>query len=184
MVERQKSRVQSRTRSWAFWAGAGVLSAAAVALVSADSTLTVQADTPLARPASTLPPAGPPAILLEATGTPPKPAVQTNELKGLATWYGAVRNGHWTASGERFDMFAMTAAHKTLPFGTLVRVVNVATGKSVDVRINDRGTLPGDHVIDLSYEAARQLNILRTGVVNVKLEILSLGSGRRGARSH
>jgi len=181
MAERQKSRVQSGMRSWRFWAGAGVLSATAVALVFADSTLTVQADTPLARPASTLPPAAPPANLLEATGTP---AVQANELSGLATWYGAVRNGHWTASGERFDMFAMTAAHKTLPFGTLVRVVDVATGKSVDVRINDRGVLPGEHVIDLSYEAARHLNILRTGVVNVKLEILSLGSGRRGAKAH
>jgi len=164
-----------------------VLSAAAVALVFADSTLTVQADTQLARPASTLPPAAPPASLLEATGTPhksavpTKPPVHTNELGGLATWYGAVRNGHWTASGERFDMFAMTAAHKTLPFGTLVRVVDVGTGNSVDVRINDRGTLPGDHVIDLSYEAARHLNILRAGVVNVKLEILSLGSERRAA---
>jgi len=158
-----------------------VLSVAAATLFFADSTLTVQADSSLARPASTLPPAGPPANLSERTGSPAKQHVQTNELSGLATWYGAVRNGHWTASGERFDMFALTAAHKTLPFGTVVRVVDLVTGNSVDVRINDRGTLPGDHVIDLSYEAARHLNILRTGVVNVKLEILSLGSARRAA---
>ena len=182
MVERQKSRVQSGARSWPFWVGVGVLSAAAAALVFADSTLTVQADVALARPASTLPPAAPPASLPEATSAAPKPAVQFHELKGLATWYGAVRNGHWTASGERFDMFAMTAAHKTLPFGTMVRVVDLTTGNSVDVRINDRGVLPGDHVIDLSYEAARHLNILRVGVVNVRLEILSMGPSRWAKR--
>jgi rare lipoprotein A len=97
----------------------------------------------------------------------------------VATWYGSVLDGHHTASGERFDMFAMTAAHKTLPFGTLVRVVNVNTGRSVDVRINDRGVLPGDHVIDLSYGAAEQLHILKTGIANVKLEVLSWGSSRQ-----
>jgi rare lipoprotein A len=75
-------------------------------------------------------------------------------------------------------MFAMTAAHKTLPFGTLVRVTDKSTGNSVDVRINDRGVLPGDHVIDLSYEAAKNLGILRTGVVNVKLEVLAMGPSR------
>jgi len=78
-------------------------------------------------------------------------------------------------------MFAMTAAHKTLPFGTLVRVVNIVTGRSVDVRINDRGVLPGDHVIDLSYEAARHMNIVKTGVAHVRLEILSMGTGPRPA---
>ena len=105
----------------------------------------------------------------------------SSALKGVATYYGSVLDGHHTASGERFDMFAMTAAHKTLPFGTLVRVVNVNTGRSVDVRINDRGELPGDHVIDLSYGAAQQLHILKTGIANVKLEILSLGSSRKSA---
>ena len=78
-------------------------------------------------------------------------------------------------------MFAMTAAHKTLPFGTLVRVTNTGTGKSVDVRINDRGELPGDHVIDLSYGAAKHLEILRTGVANVKLEVLAMGPSRHTA---
>jgi rare lipoprotein A len=101
----------------------------------------------------------------------------------VATWYGSVLDGHHTASGERFDMFAMTAAHKTLPFGTLVRVVNVNTGRSVDVRINDRGVLPGDHVIDLSYGAAQQMHILKTGIANVKLEVLSMGPSRQSAGS-
>jgi rare lipoprotein A len=144
------------------------------------STLTVQADTPLARPASTLPPAGPPATISGATGTTARHSKQPSSgLKGLATWYGSVLDGHRTASGERFDMFAMTAAHKTLQFGTLVRVVNVRNGQFVDVRINDRGVLPGDHVIDLSYGAAKELHILKTGTANVKLEVLSLGSSRQ-----
>lgn len=155
-----------------------MVSLASAAAIFTDSMLTVQADTPLARPASTLSPARPPAGLSSATGASAKPQIRQNPLKGIASWYGQVRNGHWTASGERFDMFAMTAAHNTLPFGTLVRVVDTRTGKSVDVRINDRGVLPTDRVIDLSYEAARYLGILRTGVDNVKLEVLSMGPKR------
>ncbi|MGB3630882.1 MAG: septal ring lytic transglycosylase RlpA family protein [Terracidiphilus sp.] len=178
MVERQQSRSKWGGRSRGFWVGAGVISLAAAAMVFTYSTLTVQADTPLARPASTLPPAGPSASLSAVGTTPAKPKIQDSGLSGLATWYGEVRDGHWTASGERFDMFAMTAAHKTLPFGTLVRVTDKNTGKSVDVRVNDRGVLPGDHVIDLSYEAAKQLGILRTGVVNVKLDVLAMGPSR------
>jgi rare lipoprotein A len=169
-------------RSWRFWLGAGAISLAAATLVFTYSTLTVQADTPLARPASTLPPAAPPATIPGVTGTTAKASRPSfSGLKGLATWYGSVLDGHRTASGERFDMFAMTAAHKTLPFGTLVRVVNVRNGKSVDVRINDRGELPSNHVIDLSYGAAQRLQILKSGTATVKLEVLSLGSSRKSA---
>jgi rare lipoprotein A len=78
-------------------------------------------------------------------------------------------------------MFAMTAASNTLPFGTFVRVINLATGKSVKVRINDRGDLPHNGVVDLSYEAARELNIVEAGVAHVRLEVLSMGSGRHTA---
>jgi rare lipoprotein A len=117
-------------RSWRFWVGAGAISLAAAVTVFTYSTLTVQADTPLARPASTLPPAGPPDSLLGVTSTTARHhVVPSSALKGVATYYGSVLDGHHTASGERFDMFAMTAAHKTLPFGTLVRVVNVNTGR-------------------------------------------------------
>jgi rare lipoprotein A len=168
-------------RSWRFWAGAGAISLAAAALVFTYSTLTVQADTPLARPASTLPPAGPSAHLFGATNPSAKPKTQFSGLSGMATWYGAVLDGHRTASGERFDMFAMTAAHKSLPFGTLVRVHNLDTGKSVDVRINDRGVLPDDRVIDLSYGAAKHLQILKTGIAHVKLEVLSKEPTQRAA---
>jgi rare lipoprotein A len=182
MVERQNSRKQSSTRSRWIWVGAGVISFAAAATVFTYSTLTVHADTPLARPASTLPPTAPLDSLAEATAIPVKPRIQFSGLSGLATWYGAVLDGHRTASGEPFDMFAMTAAHKTLPFGTLVRVVNVKTGRSVDVRINDRGVLPGNHVIDLSYGAAKRMNLLKTGACAVKLEILSMGPSRRAVQ--
>ena len=154
MVERQQSRSKWGGRSRLCWVGAGAISLAAAATVFTYSTLTVQADTPLARPASTLPPAGPPASLLGATDTPTRPKTKVVEPHGIATWYGGVFNGRLTANGERYDMYAMTAASNTLPFGTLVRVTNTRTGKSVDVRINDRGDMPGNHVIDLSYEAA------------------------------
>jgi len=79
-------------------------------------------------------------------------------------------------------MFAMTAASNTLPFGTLVRVTSTKTGKSVDVRINDRGDMPANHVIDLSYEAARHLDILTSGVAKVKLEVLKMQPSTRAAR--
>jgi rare lipoprotein A len=182
MVERQNSPLQSGKKSRWIWVGAGVISFAASSAIFTYSTLTVQADTPLARPASTLPPAAPIDSFTGAAGAPAKPKIQLPGLSGLATWYGEVLDGHRTASGEPFDMFAMTAAHKTLPFGTLVRVINIRTGRSVDVRINDRGVLPGNHVIDLSYEAAKELNILRTGACTVKLEILSLGPARRAVQ--
>ncbi len=92
---------------------------------------------------------------------------------GNASWYGAVLNGHKTASGETFDMNQMTACHRTLPFGTMVRVVDTHSGKSVIVRINDRGVLFADRVIDLSRGAAERLGIRRAGVAKVRLEVLS-----------
>jgi rare lipoprotein A len=142
-----------------------------------DSTLTVHADTQLARPASTLPP-GPPTesvLAAAAPAKPAKPSMPTAALRGLATWYGGVFEGQHTANGEIFDAEAMTAAHKTLPFGTIVRVINLRTHKSIVVRVNDRGILPNNHVIDLSYAAGEKLNIIHSGVAPVKLEILALG---------
>jgi rare lipoprotein A len=164
---------QARSR-W-FWPVSLVLSLAMAAACWMDSTLTVEADVQLARPASTLPPPAPPKSLLSAPREPDSSAIPRDALRGLATWYGMVLEGHPTASGERFHMEAMTAAHKTLPFGTLVRVINLRTRKSVVVRVNDRGVLPENRVIDLSCAAAEQLDIIRRGVVPVKLEILALG---------
>lgn len=98
--------------------------------------------------------------------------VATNPLRGIASWYGAVLHGHTTASGEIFDEALMTACHRTLPFGTLVRVTDLDSNRSVVVRINDRGVLNADRVIDLSSAAAGELGILRAGLARVKLEVL------------
>jgi peptidoglycan lytic transglycosylase len=178
MVGAKKPRNLSPARPQWFWVVAGILSLATAAVVFTDSTLTVQADTPLARPAATLPPAAPPASFLTERKAAVKQLFPAEALHGIATWYGAVRQGHRTASGERFDEMAMTAAHKSLPFGTLLRVVNLKTNKSVVVRINDRGQLPADHVIDLSYAAAEELGIVRTGIAPVRLDVISLGHSR------
>jgi rare lipoprotein A len=98
----------------------------------------------------------------------PRPRVQT----GPASWYGEPHHGRTTASGERFDMHALTAAHRTLPLGTRVRVTHVRNGRSVEVRINDRGPAVRDRIIDLSYAAARALDAVGDGVFEVRIAIL------------
>ena len=99
--------------------------------------------------------------------------------RGLASYYAEKFHGRRTASGERFDMNAMSAAHKTLPFGTLVLVRHLETGKEIRVRINDRGPFVRDRVIDLSKRAARELGMLLSGVAPVKLVILALPKERK-----
>jgi rare lipoprotein A len=97
-------------------------------------------------------------------------------LHGLASWYGGVFNGRHTASGERFNMYAMTACHPTLPFGTLVRVVNLQNRRSVVVRITDRGDLVEEgRIIDLSFAAAEQLAMTKAGLAPVQLQVISRG---------
>ena len=91
---------------------------------------------------------------------------------GAASWYGPKFHGKLTASGEPFDMNDLTAAHPTLPFGTRVRVTNGANGKSVVVRINDRGPFVEKRVIDLSRLAAKLIGITNSGVARVQLEVL------------
>ncbi|WP_321795480.1 septal ring lytic transglycosylase RlpA family protein [Caballeronia sp. J97] len=92
---------------------------------------------------------------------------------GLASWYGRGFNGRRTASGERFDMHAMTAAHRTLPLGSWVRVTLLGQNRSVVVRINDRGPVARSRVIDLSYGAAMALGIVRHGTAKVELSTVS-----------
>lgn len=156
---------------------AGTSSVALAGLVVCLATPPVQADARLPRPALTAPPAAPVLSETPAPLAQKKAAVESKKgfLKGIASWYGSVLNGHRTASGERFDMFAMTACHPTLPFGTKVRVVDLKTQKSVVVRINDRGILSDGRVIDLSYAAAQQLEITKAGLAPVALEVISLG---------
>ncbi|MEK1905027.1 MAG: septal ring lytic transglycosylase RlpA family protein [Pseudomonas sp.] len=92
--------------------------------------------------------------------------------EGQASWYGAKHHGRKTASGERFDQNALTAAHRELPFGTQVRVTNLSNSKSVVVRINDRGPHTRNRLIDLSQQAAKQIDMLRSGVAPVRVEVL------------
>ncbi len=92
--------------------------------------------------------------------------------QGMASWYGKEQHGHLTANGERFDMNALTAAHKKLNMQTRVRVTNRSNGKSVVVRINDRGPYARGRIIDLSYAAAKVLDMLDRGVVPVLVEVL------------
>ena len=91
---------------------------------------------------------------------------------GVASYYGQRFHGRRTASGERFDMGAMTAAHRTLPFGSMVRITNPRTGSEVTVRINDRGPFSGKRVIDLSRAAASRIGLVTRGHGKVKLELL------------
>ncbi|MFP6849890.1 MAG: septal ring lytic transglycosylase RlpA family protein [Pseudomonas sp.] len=92
--------------------------------------------------------------------------------EGQASYYGARHHGNKTASGERFDQHALTAAHRSLPFGSLLLVTNLRNDKSVVVRINDRGPYAKKRIIDLSQKAAEQLDMLRDGVAPVRLEQL------------
>ncbi len=101
---------------------------------------------------------------------PPAPPHATNVTRGYASWYGEAQ---MTASGERFNKHALTAAHRTLPLGTRVRVTNTKNGKSVIVRINDRGPFGGHgRIIDLSEAAARQLDMIDAGVAPVTLQVV------------
>jgi rare lipoprotein A len=102
-----------------------------------------------------------------------EPTPRNEVLVGYATWYGAALAGHTTASGEPFDPSKMTAAHRSLPFGTWVDVTRVDTGQSVRVRITDRGPFGHEErIIDLSRAAAKELGMLKTGVARVKVTIL------------
>ena len=100
--------------------------------------------------------------------------------EGLASWYGADFHGESTANGETYDMYALTAAHKTLPMNTMVQVQNLATGREVTVRINDRGPFVRGRIIDLSKAAATKLGIMGSGVARVRVASLEAVPGYDG----
>ncbi len=118
-----------------------------------------------------------------AAGHPPPPRAAApgdassnepgSEETGIASWYGHPYHGRASASGEIYDMEQMTAAHRTLPFGTMVRVHDLDTQKTVDVRINDRGPFVDGRIIDLSHAAARAIEMIGPGIAHVRLEILA-----------
>lgn len=102
-----------------------------------------------------------------------KPLPQGVYEEGLASWYGIPYHGRRAANGEVYDMHKMTAAHRTLPFDTIVRVTNVKNGRVTEVRINDRGPFVDGRVIDLSLAAAEDIDMVAAGVVPVRLELLN-----------
>ncbi len=110
----------------------------------------------------------------------PIPDAKGFSEKGLASWYGRKFHGRRTANGEVYDMYAMTAAHKTLPLGTWVQVRRLDTGKRIEVRVNDRGPFIRGRIIDLSYTAAKELNMIGPGTARV--EIVALGERKHTAK--
>lgn len=137
------------------------------------------------------------AMVLAATGcakkkrvklTPPPPAPGTPAMTaapplgwtetGVASWYGHPYHGRAAACGEIYDMEKLTAAHRTLPFHTWVRVHDLDNGKTVDVRINDRGPFVGGRIIDLSHAAARTIDMVRPGLAKVRLEVIRAPEGQ------
>ena len=106
-------------------------------------------------------------------GHAPKPEhFEIGPLHGVASYYAHEFNGRKTANGERFDMNDLTAAHRTLPFGTRLKVTNTLNGKSVVVRVNDRGPFKKNRIIDVSYKAAQIIGLIGPGSAEVKLEIV------------
>lgn len=156
-------------------AGHRALGVLALAVLAGCATVPAQS-----LPSRAAPPMEVPAVSAElappqAPSEPdPAPQQAMRELqRGRASWYGPRFQGRRTANGERYDMHAMTAAHKTLPFGTVVRVRSLRTGREVDVRINDRGPYGPDYVIDVSRSAAQALGLLEPGEKDVLLQVPS-----------
>ncbi|MGL5336548.1 MAG: septal ring lytic transglycosylase RlpA family protein [Enterovibrio sp.] len=104
--------------------------------------------------------------------TKPAPAPIGFEQSGLASWYGPRYHGKPTASGEKFNMHAFTAAHRALPFGTKVKIINLKNNQQVTVQINDRGPYSGKRIIDVSQAAAKQLGMLQSGLTKVKITVI------------
>jgi peptidoglycan lytic transglycosylase len=152
--------------SWFFLAvlAASVLLAAGCA--HRTSTTLPPAPTPQQQPVPP-PPVSPPAP--EAQPSVPGEYVE----EGVASWYGDPFNGHRTSDGEVYDMYQFTAAHRTLPFGSMVRVTNLSNGRQIDVRINDRGPFVASRIIDLSFSAARAIGMIGPGTAPVRLEVVS-----------
>jgi rare lipoprotein A len=154
-------------KSGALQARAAMLLACAVAMISTGcSHRTQTTPPPVSYPPSQEPSAAPPPIERQ----PAIPGQYVEE--GVASWYGEPFNGRRAANGEIYDMHQFTAAHRTLPFGAIVRVTNLHNGKQTEVRITDRGPFVANRVIDLSLSAAQAIDMVGPGTAPVRLEIL------------
>jgi len=143
-----------------------LLAALASAVIVAPAFVFAQTAAP-----SGAPPAPAPAAPMAAPAAPA--ATSSASLNGKLAWYGRKFAGRKTASGERFNPDALTMAHKTLPFGTMVKVTNPRNGKSVTLRVNDRGPTQADRVGDVSLAAARALGMVRAGVIEAELQVVA-----------
>jgi peptidoglycan lytic transglycosylase len=141
----------------------------------AHRTYTTQAPAPAPQQAPYPQPAPgaqfPPPSVQPGVVPPAAPGAYVEE--GIASWYGAPFNGRRASDGEIYDMHQMTAAHRTLPFGSIVQVTNLTNGRQVDVRITDRGPFVANRIIDLSYAAAEALGVVGPGTAPVRLQVLS-----------
>ena len=129
---------------------------------------------PSSSPPPTPPPGYPEPYKIGHQWYQPVPHSKGFQQKGLASWYGKKFHGRRTANGEIYDMYGISAAHKTLPFGTWVRVHNLANGRRLDVRINDRGPFIQGRIIDLSYGAAKKIGLVGPGTAPVKIVALGI----------
>ena len=111
------------------------------------------------------------------------PTAVGDKESGLAAVYSDSLNGHTTASGQRFDQGKMRAAHKTLPFGTKIKVTNMKNNKSVVVRVNDRGPVQAGRILDISQSAAAKIGIPKTAMRDVTLEVIEIGNGKTSHQS-
>lgn len=118
------------------------------------------------------------AVIPEKLYHPPPPTRGTYAEKGTASWYGRDFHGRLTANGEVYNMYGNSAAHKTLPFGTMVMVENFDNGRKLTTRINDRGPFIRGRIIDLSYGAAKDIGLVGPGVARVRLTVLKWGDGK------
>jgi rare lipoprotein A len=136
----------------------------------AHRNVSVPPPAPVPQPSAQPPgaPSGPPSA---AERQPPIPGAYVED--GVASWYGVPFDGHRTSDGEIYDMHQFTAAHRTLPFNSVVRVTNITNGKQTDVRINDRGPFVANRVIDLSYAAAQAIGMVGPGTAQVRLDLIS-----------
>ncbi len=141
------------------------------ALLSAHAQTAVPASAPQAKPAATTPAA------------PATAAAAGDVSEGKLAWYGKKFNGRKTASGERFNASALTMAHKTLPFGSRVKITNLANKRSVVVRVNDRGPTAPDRIGDVSAAAASKLGMMRGGVVNAKMEVVGMAKSAKASKA-
>lgn len=172
-----------RTHLLAACAALAMIGAAQAQQASAPAATTpaMPAVTPAAEPAPMVTPAAPAPVRKMIISAAPSASGDANE--GKVAHYGAKFNGRKTASGERFNVNAMTMAHKTLPFGTRVKVTNLANKKSVVVRVNDRGPTNPDRIGDLTTGAARKIGMTKAGVVDARLEVVGQAKAKAGKKT-